>query len=70
MRIGEIKKFCQLQDEGQGLMRSGMNQLHLSTRSYHLLKLACTIADLAGKEDIHSTHLAEALQYRPKIVLG
>jgi len=70
MRIGEIKKFCQLQDEGQGLMRSAMNQLQLSTRSYHLLKLACTIADLAGKEDIHSTHLAEALQYRPKIVLG
>jgi len=67
MRIGEIKKFCQLQDEGQGLMRSAMNQLQLSTRSYHYLKLACTIAELAWNEDIHSTHLEEALQYRPKL---
>jgi magnesium chelatase family protein len=56
MRIGEICKFCQLQ---------------LSIRAYHrILKLARTIADLAGCEDIRFTHLGEALQYRPKIIMG
>ena len=71
MRIGEIRQFCQLQAEGQSLMRSAMSQLQLSARAYHrILKLARTIADLAGSEEIQSTHLAEALQYRPKIMLG
>jgi magnesium chelatase family protein len=71
MRIGEIRKFCQLQDEGQSLMRSAMSQLQLSARAYHrILKLARTIADLAGSEEIQSVHLAEALQYRPKLMMG
>ena len=71
MRIGEIRQFCQLQAEGQSLMRSAMSQLQLSARAYHrILKLARTIADLAGSEEIQSTHLAEALQYRPKLMLG
>ena len=70
MRIGEIRQFCQLQDEGQSLMRSAMTQLNLSARAYHrILKLARTIADLAGSEEIQSVHLAEALQYRPKIMM-
>ena len=71
MRIGEIRQFCQLQDEGQSLMRAAMSQLQLSARAYHrILKLARTIADLAGCEDIQSVHLAEALQYRPKLMIG
>jgi magnesium chelatase family protein len=71
MRVGQIRQFCKLQDEGQGLMRSAMTQLNLSARAYHrILKLARTIADLAGSEDIQSVHLAEALQYRPKIMMG
>jgi len=71
MRIGEIRQFCQLQAEGQSLMRSAMSQLQLSARAYHrILKLSRTIADLAGSEEIQSTHLAEALQYRPKIMMG
>ena len=62
MRIGEIKKFCQLKDEGQSLMRSAMSQLQLSARAYHrILKLSRTIADLAGSDEIQSAHLAEAL---------
>jgi len=71
MRIGEIRQFCQLQDEGQSLMRAAMSQLQLSARAYHrILKLSRTIADLAGSEEIQSAHLAEALQYRPKIMMG
>ena len=71
MRIGEIRQFCQLQVEGQSLMRSAMSQLQLSARAYHrILKLARTIADLEGSEEIQSAHLAETLQYRPKIMMG
>ena len=73
MRIGEIRQFCQLQDEGQVLMRSAMTQLNLSARAYHRtqsVKLSRTIADLAGSEEIQSVHLAEALQYRPKLLVG
>lgn len=71
MRVGEIRQFCRLQDEGQSLMRAAMSQLDLSARGYHrILKLARTVADLAGSEEIQSTHLAEALRYRPKIMMG
>ncbi|HLO27835.1 MAG TPA: ATP-binding protein, partial [Anaerolineales bacterium] len=71
MRVGEIRQFCKVQEEGQRLMRSAMTQLNLSARAYHrILKLARTIADLAGSDEIQSVHLAEALQYRPKLMLG
>jgi magnesium chelatase family protein len=49
-------------------MRTAMNRMQLSARDYHrMLKLARTIADLAGDENIAPEHLAEALQYRPKL---
>ena len=71
MRIGEIRQFCKLQDEGQSLMRAAMSQLNLSARAYHrILKLARTIADLAACEEIQSVHLAEALPYRPKLIMN
>ena len=71
MRVGEIRQFCKVGEEGQRLMRAAMTQLNLSARAYHrILKLARTIADLAGCEEIQSVHLAEALQYRPKLMLS
>jgi magnesium chelatase family protein len=47
-----------------------LTQLNVSVRAYHrILKLARTIADLAGSEKFQSVHLAEALQYRPKLII-
>jgi len=70
MRVGEVRKFCKLDEQSQSLMRSAMTQMNLSARAYHrILKLARTIADLAGSGEIQSVHLAEALQYRPKLMM-
>jgi magnesium chelatase family protein len=52
-------------------MRATTTQLDLSALAGHrVLKFTRQIADLAGCEDIQSTHLAEALQYRPKMLLS
>lgn len=53
MLLGEVRQFCSLLPEGKSLMRSAMSQLNLSIRTYHrILKLARTIANLAGSEEI------------------
>jgi len=71
MRLKEVRIFCQLDDTGDSLMRSAMSQLQLTARAYHrVLKLSRTIADLAGEKNIAPNHLAEALQYRPKLTIG
>src|SRR5438876_3482953 len=70
MRPAEIRDFCELDPPGQSLIKAAMRQLHLSARAYHrILKLARTIADLAGSERIEAAHLAEAVQYRPRQVI-
>jgi magnesium chelatase family protein len=67
MGPAEVRLFCSLDDACRALMRSATNQLHLSARAYHrTLKLARSIADLAGADQIGPAHLAEALQYRSK----
>jgi magnesium chelatase family protein len=67
MRVGEIRQHCKLDAAGESLVRAAMGQMNLSARGYHrVLKLARTIADLAGTETIQVTHVAESLQYRPK----
>jgi magnesium chelatase family protein len=68
MRPAEVRQYCDLDDAGRSLMKMAMNQLQLSARAYHrVLKLARTIADLSGSPVIAPSHLAEALQYRPRI---
>ena len=71
MRVAEVRQFCKLDEAGDSLVRQAMSQLNLTARGYHrVLKLARTIADLAGSDEIQPVHLAEALQYRPKLMLG
>jgi len=72
MGPAELRQYCPLDQTGRSLLRSAMSQLQLSARAYHrVLKLARTIADLAGdaQAEIAPAHLAEALQYRPKLEL-
>ncbi len=69
MRPEHIRKFCELDQAGEKIIRSAMAQMLLSARAYHrVLKLSRTIADLSGSQAIHTTHLAEALQYRPRLM--
>ena len=69
MHVGEIRQFCKLPEDTQSLMRAAMSQLNLLARAYHrILKLVRTIADLAGREEIQCVYLAEALQYRLKLM--
>ena len=64
----EVRDFCQTDASGEKLLKAAVHQLHLSTRAYHrVLKLAWTIADLAGSEMIAANHVAEAIQYRPRV---
>ena len=59
---------CALDSALEGLMKSAMQQLKLSARGFHrVLKRARTITDLVAAERIETAHLAEALQYRPKL---
>jgi magnesium chelatase family protein len=67
MGPAEIREYCQVDETGRGLLKAAMQQLSMSARAFHrVLKLARTIADLAGSERIETHHLAEAIQYRPR----
>jgi magnesium chelatase family protein len=61
----EIDHFCKLDTAGENLLKQAITRLNLSARAYHrVLKLARSVADLAGSEAIAPAHLAEAIQYR------
>ncbi len=61
----QIENTCRLDEPGRQLLEQAIDRLGLSARAYHrVLKVARTIADLAAEEAIHTTHLAEAVQYR------
>jgi len=60
-----IKKFCSIDDASQKLLELAIDRFGLSARAYtRILKVARTIADLEGKENIEAAHLSEAIQYR------
>ena len=64
----EVRDFCQTEPSAEKLLKAAMQQLHLSARAFHsVLKLARTIADLAESEMIAANHMAEAIQYRPRV---
>lgn len=65
MGTREVKKFCQVSSEGRELLEMAVNKLGFSARAYtRALKVARTITDLEGAEQINPSHLSEAIQYR------
>jgi magnesium chelatase family protein len=67
----EVATFCTLTDPAEQLLKASLRRLQLSARAYHrVLKLSRTIADLAGSEPIELEHVAEAVQYRARTLLG
>jgi magnesium chelatase family protein len=65
MSHSQIRKHCAIDASSAGLLQQAMEQLSLSARAYdRILKVARTIADLAGAENIEAPHLLEAIQYR------
>ncbi len=61
----QIRRHCQVGDEGQRLLETAMERLGFSARAYdRILKVARTIADLVPEESLHPQHIAEAIQYR------
>lgn len=67
MSAKEIKEFCRPDEPTLDLLRAAVTQMRLSARAYYrILKVARTIADLAGVKEIAIAHVAEALQYRAK----
>lgn len=65
LRPKEFKQYCRLDGKSQKLIVMAIRELGLSARAYFkILKIARTIADLAGEENIQESHVAEAIQYR------
>ena len=68
MKNEHIKKYCLLSKEASQILTQAVVNFNLSARSYFkMIKIARTIADLSGEENIAVPHIAEALQYRPRV---
>ena len=66
--LRELKTHCALDDASREILRRAYERFHMSARSYYrTVKVARTIADLAGAERIAAPHILEALQYRPGV---
>jgi magnesium chelatase family protein len=70
MTVRDLQHFCVLDDEAENILKLAADRLTLSARGYHrTVKVARTIADLAGAETMTAAHVAEALQYRQNLGL-
>ena len=68
MKNSHIKKYCKLSKDVEAILRQASLRFQFSARSYmKIIKVARTIADLEGAEEVEINHMAEALQYRPKV---
>jgi magnesium chelatase family protein len=65
MTTRHLRRHCVLDAPVESLLRQAVHRLGLSARAYHrILKIARTIADLAGADELSTTHVSEAIQYR------
>ena len=65
MNTKQIRSYCKLDDKSKALLKNAMERLNLSARAYdRILKVARTIADLAGEQELNGDHISEAIQYR------
>ena len=65
MNARDIAKWCAVDENGERILKKAFDKMGLTARATtRILKVARTIADLAGEKDIMPVHLAEAIQYR------
>ncbi len=67
MNLSSLRVWCELDTPGANMLRGAVERLGLSARAYHrVLRVARTVADLAGADQITTEHLAEAIQFQPR----
>jgi magnesium chelatase family protein len=65
MRPRDLREFCRVGEGSDALLKTAITRLGLSARAYHrVLKIARTLADLEGREEIGTVQISEAIQYR------